>query len=180
MVPQDRGVLAALPRSAHPNAQKAIAEITTADSTAHAQVAAQEFANEYGTEWPLAAAPQLPVCRAGFEAGLGQGRTEPTRKDMPPSVVPQLLQPGWVSWPGVKANAPTAEIPKSTDPTTFALTARGGSPTPPAIRRRPARTRHRQEAVLGRIRTHDHDPHRDASPGLRVLVNTYRPTADSA
>ncbi len=49
-------VLAALPKSAHPNAKKAIAEITNAEDKTHALAAAKSFADEYGPKWPKAAA----------------------------------------------------------------------------------------------------------------------------
>jgi len=49
-------VLAALPKSAHPGAKKALAEITNAEDKAHAVKAAQAFATEYGVKWPKAAA----------------------------------------------------------------------------------------------------------------------------
>lgn len=49
-------VLSALPKSAHPGAKKAIAEITTAENKTHAVKAAKAFADEYGAKWPKAAA----------------------------------------------------------------------------------------------------------------------------
>ena len=49
-------VLAALPKSAHPNAKKALAEIYNAEDKTHAQTAAKAFAAEYGAKWPKAAA----------------------------------------------------------------------------------------------------------------------------
>ena len=49
-------VLAALPKSAHPNAKKALAEIYNAEDKTHAKAAAKAFAAEYGTKWPKAAA----------------------------------------------------------------------------------------------------------------------------
>ena len=49
-------VLAALPKSAHPNAKKALAEIHQAEDKDHAIAAAKVFAAEYGAKWPKAAA----------------------------------------------------------------------------------------------------------------------------
>ena len=49
-------VLAALPKSAHPNAKKALAEIYNAEDKDHANAAAKAFAAEYGAKWPKAAA----------------------------------------------------------------------------------------------------------------------------
>ncbi len=49
-------VLAALPKSAHPAAKKALAEIWNAEDKTHAQAAAKQFAADYGTKWPKAAA----------------------------------------------------------------------------------------------------------------------------
>jgi transposase-like protein len=49
-------VLAALPKSAHPGAKKALAEIWNAEDKQHAQVAARAFVAEYGGKWPKAAA----------------------------------------------------------------------------------------------------------------------------
>jgi putative transposase len=49
-------VLAALPKSAHPGAKKALAEIYNAEDKDHALKAAKAFADDYGTKWPKAAA----------------------------------------------------------------------------------------------------------------------------
>ena len=49
-------VLAALPKSAHPGAKKALAEIWNAQDKQHAQAAARAFVAEYGAKWPKAAA----------------------------------------------------------------------------------------------------------------------------
>jgi putative transposase len=49
-------VLAALPKSAHPAAKKAIAEIYNAEDKTHALAAAKAFAAEFGVKWPKAAA----------------------------------------------------------------------------------------------------------------------------
>ena len=63
-------VLAALPKSAHPAAKKALAEIYAAEDVDHARAAAQAFAAEYGVKWPKAAAKitdDLDVLLAFFE-----------------------------------------------------------------------------------------------------------------
>jgi transposase-like protein len=49
-------VLAALPRSAHLGAKKALAEIWNAEDKRHALDAATAFANTYGTKYPKAVA----------------------------------------------------------------------------------------------------------------------------
>jgi putative transposase len=49
-------VLAALPKSAHPAAKKAVAEIYNAEDKTHARTAAKAFAAEFGVKWPKAAA----------------------------------------------------------------------------------------------------------------------------
>ena len=49
-------VLAALPKSAHPGAKRALAEIHQAEDKDHAIAAAKAFAAEYGAKWPKAAA----------------------------------------------------------------------------------------------------------------------------
>ncbi|HRL81710.1 MAG TPA: IS256 family transposase [Propioniciclava sp.] len=49
-------VLAALPKSAHPGAKAALAEITNAEDIDHARTAAKVFAADYGVKWPKAAA----------------------------------------------------------------------------------------------------------------------------
>jgi transposase-like protein len=49
-------VLAALPKSAHPGARKALAEIWGAEDKDHARVAAKAFTELYGVKWPKAAA----------------------------------------------------------------------------------------------------------------------------
>jgi transposase-like protein len=49
-------VLAALPKSAHPGAKKALAEIWGAEDREHAEAAGKAFAQAYGLKWPKAAA----------------------------------------------------------------------------------------------------------------------------
>jgi transposase-like protein len=49
-------VLAALPKSAHPAAKAALAEVYNAEDKTHAAAAAKAFAAEYGAKWPKAAA----------------------------------------------------------------------------------------------------------------------------
>jgi putative transposase len=49
-------VLAALPKSAHPAAKAALAEIYNAEDKTHAQAAAKAFDHEFGAKWPKAAA----------------------------------------------------------------------------------------------------------------------------
>ncbi len=49
-------VLNCLPKSAHPGAKAALAEIWNAEDRAHAEVAARAFAADYGAKWPKAAA----------------------------------------------------------------------------------------------------------------------------
>jgi putative transposase len=49
-------VLAALPKSAHPTAKRALAEIYNAEDKTHALAAARAFAAEFGSKWPKAAA----------------------------------------------------------------------------------------------------------------------------
>jgi putative transposase len=48
--------LAALPKSAHPAAKKALAEIYNAEDKNHARAAAKAFAAEFGAKWPKATA----------------------------------------------------------------------------------------------------------------------------
>lgn len=47
-------VLAVLPKSAHPSAKKALAEIFNAEDRGHAEQAARAFAAEFGVKWPKA------------------------------------------------------------------------------------------------------------------------------
>jgi transposase-like protein len=49
-------VLAALPKSAHPGAKAALAEIYNAEDKRHAQSAAKRFADLYGGKFPKAVA----------------------------------------------------------------------------------------------------------------------------
>jgi putative transposase len=49
-------VLAALPKSAHPGAKAALAEIYNAADRKNAEVAAKAFAIDYGAKWPKAVA----------------------------------------------------------------------------------------------------------------------------
>ena len=49
-------VLAALPKSAHPGAKAALAEIYQAEDRAHALAAAKAFEADYGAKWPKATA----------------------------------------------------------------------------------------------------------------------------
>ncbi len=49
-------VLSALPKSAHPGAKKALAEIWSAEDGEHARAAAKAFQDTYGAKFPKAAA----------------------------------------------------------------------------------------------------------------------------
>jgi len=49
-------VLSALPKSAHPGARKALAEIWSAEDKKHAQAAVKAFEELYGAKWPKATA----------------------------------------------------------------------------------------------------------------------------
>jgi transposase-like protein len=49
-------VLSALPKSAHPGAKKAMAEIWNAENKDHARAAVKAFAGSYGAKWPKAVA----------------------------------------------------------------------------------------------------------------------------
>ena len=49
-------VLSALPKSAHPGATKALAEIWNAEDKQHARTAVTAFADLYGVKWPKATA----------------------------------------------------------------------------------------------------------------------------
>jgi putative transposase len=49
-------VLAALPKSAHPGAKKALAEIYNAENKGQARKVAKAFADDYGVKWPKVAA----------------------------------------------------------------------------------------------------------------------------
>jgi transposase-like protein len=49
-------VLGALPKSAHPGAKKALAEIWNAEDKDHARAAVKAFASAYGAKFPNAAA----------------------------------------------------------------------------------------------------------------------------
>ena len=49
-------VLSALPKSVHPAARKALAEIRDAEDRAHAETAIKAFAAEFGVKWPKATA----------------------------------------------------------------------------------------------------------------------------
>ncbi len=63
-------VLAALPKSAHPGAKAALAEVYNAEDRDHALRAAQAFADLYGAKWPKAAAKitdQLDVLVAFYD-----------------------------------------------------------------------------------------------------------------
>jgi len=49
-------VLSALPKSVHPSARRALAEIRDAEDRSHAEAAIKSFANEFGAKWPKAVA----------------------------------------------------------------------------------------------------------------------------
>jgi len=49
-------VLSALPKSVHPSARRALAEIRDAEDRAHAEAAVTAFAAEFGAKWPKAVA----------------------------------------------------------------------------------------------------------------------------
>ena len=48
--------LSALPKSAHPSARRALADIRDAEDREHAQAAINSFANDFGAKWPKAVA----------------------------------------------------------------------------------------------------------------------------
>ena len=56
LVPRQANVLAALPKSAHPGAKAALAEIYNAEDKDHAQAAVKAFEADYGAKWPKAVA----------------------------------------------------------------------------------------------------------------------------
>ena len=56
-------VLAALPKSAHPGAKKALAEIWNAEDRAHALTAVKAFGAAYGAKFPKATAKRSPTTR---------------------------------------------------------------------------------------------------------------------
>ncbi len=56
LVSQDIDVLAALPKSAHPGAKKALAEIWNAEDKSHAHEAIKAFEAAYGAKFPKAVA----------------------------------------------------------------------------------------------------------------------------
>jgi len=63
-------VLAALPKSAHPGAKAALAEIDNAEDKDHALKAAKAFADLYGAQWPKAVAKvteHLDVLLASYD-----------------------------------------------------------------------------------------------------------------
>jgi transposase-like protein len=49
-------VLSALPKSVHPSARRALAEIRDAEDRGHAEAAIKAFANDFGAKWPKAVA----------------------------------------------------------------------------------------------------------------------------
>jgi putative transposase len=49
-------VLSALPKSVHPSARRALAEIRDAEDRSHAEAAINSFANDFGAKWPKAVA----------------------------------------------------------------------------------------------------------------------------
>jgi len=49
-------VLSALPKSAHPSARRALAEIRDAEDRSHAEAAIKAFADGFGAKWPKAVA----------------------------------------------------------------------------------------------------------------------------
>jgi putative transposase len=64
-------VLAALPKSAHPEAKKALAEIFNAEDRDHALKAVKTFVADYGVKWPKAVAKitddaEALLCFYGF------------------------------------------------------------------------------------------------------------------
>ena len=56
LVPRSSNVLAALPKSAHPGAKAALAEIYNAEDKDHALQAVKAFEADYGAKWPKAVA----------------------------------------------------------------------------------------------------------------------------
>jgi putative transposase len=66
-------VVSALPKSVHPAARRALAEIRDAEDRAHAEAAIKAFADEFGAKWPKAVAkitdkPDALLCFFDFPA----------------------------------------------------------------------------------------------------------------
>jgi len=66
-------VLSALPKSAHPSARRALAEIRDAEDRSHAEAAIKAFADDFGAKWPKAVAkitdkPDALLCFFDFPA----------------------------------------------------------------------------------------------------------------
>jgi transposase-like protein len=66
-------VLSALPKSAHPSARRALAEIRDAEDRSHAEAAMKAFADQFGAKWPKAVAkitdkPEALLCFFDFPA----------------------------------------------------------------------------------------------------------------
>jgi len=76
-------VLSALPKSIHPAAKRALAEIYNAEDKTHAAAAANAFAAEFGIKWPKAAAKITDDFFKAFE-----GRLQPTAPAASEATVP--------------------------------------------------------------------------------------------
>jgi membrane protein involved in colicin uptake len=108
------------PKSAHPAAKKALAEIYNAENKAAAVKAAHNFATEYGAKWPKAVAKivdDFDVLTAFYDDPPSTGSTcaPPTRSSRPSRPCgcgngsprdPAPAPPAW-RWPSNSSNPPS-------------------------------------------------------------------------
>ena len=111
-------VLAALPKSAHPGAKAALADICNAEDREHALEAAKAFADLYGTKWPKALTPPAGAT-ARQRAGAAARRTT------------NLGLYGFRGWPAVRGTAWSGYQAMVASVDHYAPSAPGATPRPP-------------------------------------------------
>ncbi len=129
-------VLAALPKSAHPGAKAALAEIYNAEDKTHAQAAAKAFAADYSAKFPKAVAKiidDLDVLLAFYdfpaEHWIHLRTTNPIESTSPPSGCvsgsPRVQDPGPPAsrWRTSSSSPPRPAGVRSTHPTSLPWSA---------------------------------------------------------
>ena len=155
-------VLPALPKSAHPGAKKALAEIYNAEDREHAEATAKAFADVYGAKWPKVAAKiteDLDVLLAFYDypAEHWIHLAPPTRSSPPsppsdcgsgsprdPALVPPVSR-----WRSSSSSPPNAAGAPSTHPTWSRSSAPGHGSTRASLSNDPTTT---NQHVIGKSR----------------------------
>jgi transposase-like protein len=150
-------VLAALPKSAHPGAKKALGEIWNAEDKDHARAAAKAFAAAYGAKFPKAAAKITddldelwrstttpPSTGSTCAPRIRSSRPSPPSGIGPRSPVGRVPGPPAWRWPSSSSRQPRTAGGRSTHPTWSPSSAAAPSSRPASSSNGPTNTPNQQ------------------------------------